>query len=130
MTATDVDGPDLADCFMEYELMKQTKSYVERGRDYAPYDDQCVADIWDGSFVQWHRHRSIENSIANDDAAAELRLRGIPEPHERVRSLLDAMRREAERMEQAMGKRPSPSLARRIRAFLAELASAAAGPRN
>jgi hypothetical protein len=57
------------------------------------------------------------------NAGAELRLRGIAEPHDRVRSMIEALRRETDRHER-FGQ--PDGLIRRIKGFLAELR----GPKN
>jgi hypothetical protein len=104
--------------------MNETRAYIERGRRLDRSSDQDVLDVWVATFERWFEHRTIENTQNMDDAAAELRLRGLEEPHEQVRSKIDALRAEMERLgpnAQLEGLDPQ-----RIKDFLAALW----GPKN
>lgn len=120
MTST-VD--DLAESYLQHELMSETRAYIERGRSLKRSSDQDVLDIWVVTFERWFEHRTTENAQNMEDAAAELRLRGLEPPYERVRPKIDVLRAETERL----GPDGQPKgLDQRIKDFLAALR----GPKN
>jgi hypothetical protein len=113
-TMTFVD--DLAETYFQHELMNETRAYIERGRRLERFSDQDVLDAWVAAFER-------EDARNMEDAAAELRLRGIEEPHERVRPKIDVLKAEIERL--APDAQPE-GLDQRIKDFLAALR----GPKN
>jgi hypothetical protein len=110
---------DLAESYFQHELMNETRAYIERGRSLKRSSDQDVLEFWVATFERWFEHRTTENAQNMDDAAAELRLRGLEAPHEEVRSKIDALRAEME------GLGPDAQLEgldpQRIKDFLAAL---------
>jgi hypothetical protein len=82
---------DLAESYFQHELMNETRAYIERGRRLERSSDQDVLNAWVAAFER-------EDARNMEDAAAELRLRDIEEPHDRVRSTIDALRAEMERL--------------------------------
>jgi hypothetical protein len=114
---------DLAESYFQHELMNETRAYIERGRSLKRSSDQDVLEFWVATFERWFEHRTTENTQNMDDAAAELRLRGLEALHEEVRSKIDVLRAEAERL----GPDAQPEgLDQRIKDFLAALR----GPKN
>jgi hypothetical protein len=115
---------DLAESYFQHELMNETRAYIERGRRLERSSDQDVMDAWVAAFEHGLEHRTSEDARNMEDAAAELRLRGLEEPHERVRSKIDALRAEMERLgPDALLEGLDPQ---RIKDFLAALW----GPKN
>jgi hypothetical protein len=116
-------GDDLAESYFQHELMNETQAYIERGRRLGRSSDQDVLDIWVATFERWFEHRTTENAQNMDDAAAELRVRGLEAPYEEVRSKIDVLRAETERL----GPDAQPEgLDQRIKNFLTALR----GPKN
>jgi hypothetical protein len=110
---------DIAQRFFDYEMAQQTAAYVGRGRSLELHSDQDVLDIWTSAFESWYRSRSTESRMAHDDVDAECRLRGLEAPHDRVRGLLAALRRETDRIEAVLGGAPPPpALVERFKAFM------------
>jgi hypothetical protein len=120
-TMTDDQCEAMARSFVDNELMKQTAAYVARGRWLEQHSDPAILDIWVATFKNWFKHRTNETANDHDDADAELRLRRLHPPHDRVKEILEAMRREAERIDE---NRPPKDLAQRVDAFLADLRGA------
>jgi hypothetical protein len=123
-----VSDNDLAQAFADNEEMRQVQSYLTRGRELAQLSDDDAADQWVRTFAIWFGKRGDARSLplvtANDDAAAELLLRNIPQPHGRVAELLRVLQRESDRIAQNIGGvRPPTRLAKRFRAFLDEMAT-------
>lgn len=111
-------GDDLAESYIQHELMNETRAYIERGRGLGRSSDQDVLDMWAATFERWFEHRTTENTQNMDDAAAELRLRGLEPPYEQVRPKTDVLRAEIERL----GPDAQPEgLNQRIKDFLAAL---------
>jgi hypothetical protein len=86
----------LAESFFAAELMNEAAAYVARGRMLEHSSDQDVLDVWVARFNCWFDVRSPENAQAMSDASAELRLRGLEEPHDDVRSKINALRAEVD----------------------------------
>jgi len=86
-----------AESFLQHALMEETRSYVERGRALKDHSDSAVADIWVATVERWFEARTSETQRQMDDASAELRLRDIKEPADRVASLLAQMKEEIRR---------------------------------
>jgi len=76
-----------------------------------------VLATWVATFKSWYKQRSIESALANDDAAAELRLRGLEPPYDKVGAEIHALGANVERQ----GDAPPQELVQRIRDFLAAL---------
>lgn len=120
------DADNLAGAILQSALMDETRDYLKRGRRFeavatAQLNQQWVAAFREfgqaaaayeaGDRTGWYDTRDL------DDAAAELRLRGLDLP-------LDAVKAEAgalQRLVQAIGPdAPSPALDQKIEQFLAE----------
>jgi hypothetical protein len=76
---------------------EETRSYVERGRALKDLGDEELVNIWVAMVERWFRQRSPQNQRDMGDAAAELRLRDIEVPEERLGSLMDEIREENQR---------------------------------
>jgi hypothetical protein len=85
---TDAD----AEAALRHAEMKQTQDYIERGRALAGHTDEQVKDVWAATFERHVAERTKESARNMDDAGAELRLRNIDPPIDRVRETFDALR--------------------------------------
>jgi hypothetical protein len=97
--------------------MNETRAYIKRGRRLQRSSNEVVLAAWVATFETWYKQRSIENAVANDDAAAELRLRGLEPPYKQVGAEIHALRADIE----CQGDTPPEELVQRIRDFLAAL---------
>lgn len=87
----------MAEAFLQSELMDETRTYLTRGRQLASSDTEAVSGLWTAAFKKWFATRAPEDARNSDDAAAELRLRGMKPPYDRVQAELAAMRAEIAR---------------------------------
>lgn len=78
----------IADAMIASDLMEQTKNYLERGRKFESLTVDQLKDKWVMDFKMW---RNTGNSKEMDDTYAELRLRDIEAPFERVQAERAAM---------------------------------------
>jgi hypothetical protein len=76
---------DFAEEFLQHELMNQTRAYIERGRRYQMLNDFDVARAWVAAFERCFDEKTAENCRDMVDAAAEIRLRGIAMPYDKVK---------------------------------------------
>jgi hypothetical protein len=91
--------PDLAVEFLAHMQMNETKDYVVRGRPLSRSTDQELADAWVASFERWFSYRNDRDALRiMDDADAELRLRGLSPPNERVEAQTKALQNEIQRL--------------------------------
>ena len=121
------DDPDaLAGALLQSALMDEAGDYLQRGRRFEGVATAQLNEQWTAAFRQFVRVAAGFEAGSRtgrydtrdlDDAAAELRLRGLDLP-------LDAVKDEAgalQRLVQAIGPdAPSPSLDQKIEQFLAE----------
>jgi hypothetical protein len=85
---------DLAEEFLQHELMNETRAYIERGRRLQTLSDDEIVNTWVATFERWFDEKTAVNSRDMDDAAAEIRLRGLEMPYERVKNKTRALRAE------------------------------------
>jgi hypothetical protein len=88
---------DEAEAYLQHTLMEETQSYLERGRSLKDRSNDDLLNAWVTTVERWFRGRSSESQHDMDDAAAEIRLRGLTAPEERVSVLLKEMRDEIAR---------------------------------
>jgi hypothetical protein len=119
--ADEPDGPNapeisqaLLDAFIQHELMDETASYLSRGRSLHQLDDEAVKLGWTAAFKRW-TDKEPNDQIKLEDWAAELRIRNIDPPLDRVSNELDAMRRKVR--QPASGELKSGELRHRIAEF-------------
>jgi hypothetical protein len=79
-------GDDLAIESLQHAQMNETRDYVERGRALASQTDDEVKSVWVAMFEKWFDEKTPENARNMDDAAAELRLRDLEPPYDRVKA--------------------------------------------
>lgn len=115
--ATAKTGDTLATSYLQHEALNEMRDYLERGRALQGVTDSDALDVWVASFERWFEMRTAESSLNMDDAAAELRLRNLDLPEERVRSKIDILSAEIRRRGPDA---TSEVLDRRIDEFLAE----------
>jgi hypothetical protein len=84
-------GDDLAIESLHHAQMNQTRDYVERGRALASQTDEEVKSVWAVTFEKHFAERTKDSVRNMNDAAAELRLRDIDLPVERVQETFDAL---------------------------------------
>jgi hypothetical protein len=78
----------IALAMIESDLMEQTKNYLEGGRKFESLPVDRLKDKWVTAFKEW---RKTGNSKEVNDTYAELRLRNIEPPFERVQAESAAM---------------------------------------
>jgi hypothetical protein len=102
------------DAFLQHELMEEARAYVERRRKMQTLSSAEVVDTWVARFKRWF---STEGNPRNmDDAAAEIRLRGLEMPYERVENEIRAFRAELARLDPE--NLSSPHIDRKINDYL------------
>ena len=75
---------DLAEEFLQHELVNEARGYIERGRRLQALSDDEIIDTWVATFERWFDEKTNANSRDMDDAAAEVRLRGLEMPYDRI----------------------------------------------
>jgi hypothetical protein len=94
----DEKGDDLAIEQLQHAQMKETRDYVERGRGLASQTDDEVKSVWVAMFERWFDEKTAENRRNMDDASAELRLRDLEPPYDRVKAKTDELQAEIKRL--------------------------------
>jgi hypothetical protein len=118
---TDYDkADDVAIYFMRYAMMQASRDYIARGRSLAGYGDSAVQDVWVAAFERWIEQKNVVNARNMDDAAAELRLREMDPPYDRVKAKTDKLQ---EKIRQLGADARSKSLDQEIDNFLQDRAS-------
>jgi hypothetical protein len=69
--------------------MNETRDYLQRGRAFNGREDAELLDLWVASFEKLFATRGPELKLMVDDIQAELRLRKIELPADRIRSILE-----------------------------------------
>jgi hypothetical protein len=110
------DEGDLAEEFLQHELMNETRAYLERGRRLETLSNDEIVNTWVATFERWLGERTTNNSRDMDDAAAEIRLRGLEMPYERVKNETRALRAEWARLDPE--HQSSPQIDRKIKDYL------------
>jgi hypothetical protein len=83
--------------FLDHALMEETRSYVQRGRALKDSVDGDVLDLCVAKVERWFYDRSEQNLQSMNDTMAELRLRGLNMPEDRLEPLINNMREEIRR---------------------------------
>ncbi len=91
-------GDDLAIELLHHAQMNETQDYVERGRALASQTDDEVKSVWAAMFERWFDEKTAENSRNMNDASAELRLRDLEPPYDRVKAKTDELQAEIKRL--------------------------------
>ena len=91
---SDPSDYDVANAVLQHALMEETRSYLERGRALKGHTDEEVLDICVVTVERWFHDRVDQNQRDMDDAAAEIRLRGLESPEDRLKPMTDKMREE------------------------------------
>ena len=94
----DEKGDDLAIELLQHAQMKETQDYVGRGRALASQTDDEVESVWVAMFERWFDEKTAENRRNMDDASAELRLRDLEPPYDRVKAKTDELQAEIKRL--------------------------------
>ena len=91
MDEDEVSEIALVEEFLQHALMKETADYARRGRQFASALVSDINDQWTAAFqavfTQQQQHRIREM----DDLAAELRIRGLEPPYDRVEQEVAAL---------------------------------------
>jgi hypothetical protein len=69
--------------------MDETSDYVARGRAFKGREDAEVIDLWVAAFEKLFATRTAEARLMVEDLSAELRLRKIEPPADRIRTILE-----------------------------------------
>jgi hypothetical protein len=69
--------------------MDETSDYVARGRAFKGREDAEVIDLWVAAFEKLFATRTAEAMLMVDDLQAELRLRKIEPPADRIKTILE-----------------------------------------
>jgi hypothetical protein len=69
--------------------MDETSDYVARGRAFKGREDAEVIDLWVAAFEKLFATRTAEARLMVEDLQAELRLRKIESPADRIRTILE-----------------------------------------
>jgi hypothetical protein len=104
------------DSFLQHALMEETRAYVERGRVLKDLNDQDIMNICVAAVERWFGDRSDKNQREMDDVAAEIRLRGLEMPEERLKPLTEKMREEMLREPRGLNEKTR----KQIREFIEE----------
>jgi hypothetical protein len=89
---TDVDA--FISAMIESAEMDETRDYLTRGRAHAKLSDDVLRGSWVKAFRRWFLWRGLAEARDANDFAAELRLRNVMPPYERIRAESDAMAKE------------------------------------
>jgi hypothetical protein len=106
----------LAEEFLQHELMNETRAYIECGRRLQTLSNDEIVNAWVAIFERWFGERTTKNSRDMDDAAAEIRLRRLAMPYERVKNETRALRAEFARLDPE--HLSSPQIDRKINDYL------------
>ena len=90
----DPDEEGLAEEFIHHELMNEARAYVERGRKLQTLTNDEILDTWTALFERRFDSKAAEIARDMNDAATEIRLRGIEMPYERVKDKTRALEAE------------------------------------
>jgi hypothetical protein len=95
-----------ADLLVKAEAARQEhavlQAYLQRGRAFKDLSDEDLRERWIETCREWARKGMYDRPVAHDDADAELKLRGLPAPYDRVQDEMNALRAEADaRLKQA-----------------------------
>jgi hypothetical protein len=88
----------LADEFLADALMKEAADYVQRGRRHQSLQLSELNDRWVAAFRDVFARRLGQRVTDMDDLGAELRLRGLEPPYDRVVVEVQKIQDELERL--------------------------------
>jgi len=91
MDKDEVSQIELVEEFLQHALMKETTDYARRGRQYASAFVSDINDQWTAAFQAVFTQQQQDRIRAMDDLAAELRIRGLEPPYERVEQEVAAL---------------------------------------
>jgi hypothetical protein len=105
----------LAEEFLAHELMSETADYVQRGRRFGSLELSELSDRWISAFRDAFTNSMADRVVEMNDLAAELRLRGLDPPYDRVAAEIAKMTTDLEKIgpDSAM-----PNIKSAIREFL------------
>jgi hypothetical protein len=86
---------DSAVTAMHLVEMNETRDYVARGRTFKGLQDADAIDMWVAAFEKLFVVRTPEVKLMVDDIQAELRLRKLEPPADRIRTILEKSRAES-----------------------------------
>jgi hypothetical protein len=69
--------------------MDETSDYVARGRAFKGREDVEVLDLWVAAFEKLFATRTAEAKLMVNDLQAELQLRKIEPPEDRIKTILE-----------------------------------------
>jgi len=78
------DDRAMLQAMIESAAMDETLDYLRRGRAHGDMTDEALRDEWARAFKHWFAWRSRSGRRQTDDLSAELRLRKIDAPFERI----------------------------------------------
>ena len=81
------------DAFLQNDALEKAQAYARRGRRHAQVPTDELIDLWVVGFKVWVS--DIRNPLLRgmvDDLEAELALRGLAPPHDRVKEAADRLR--------------------------------------
>jgi hypothetical protein len=107
---------DLVEEFLQHELMNETQAYIEHGRRLQTLSNDEILNTWVATFERWLGERTANNSRDMDDAAAEIRLRGLEMPYERAKNEIRALRAALAALDPE--HQSSPQIERKINDYL------------
>lgn len=93
------------------DQMEQTQSYISRGCCFSSLEDNELLERWAEATRAWYRSFGASDSREADDLSAEIKLRKLAVPNDRLSIDLEIVRREMERN----FERGRPEFRRRIR---------------
>jgi hypothetical protein len=88
---------DLAKEYLLHVQMNETRDYLSRGRCFENSGDAELQELWVVAFRRFFAERSLESRDEMSDAAAELNLRSLEPPLDRVEDLTQKLLSELNR---------------------------------
>lgn len=119
MVDDDPDGTAAARAFIAYVAMKETQSYMERGRRFARATVNDLNELYAAGFNALARgDRTLMQDM--EDAGSELGLRDLVCPYEMVREAMATLRRRRKKELKANPALLVDAMGDTVDAFLAE----------
>lgn len=78
-------SPDLAEAFLDSQLMEETRRYAEAGRRFQAFETGDIHERWIVAFKALFFGGDQGGRADMDDLAAELRLRDLLPPYDQVK---------------------------------------------
>jgi hypothetical protein len=111
------DDFDLTSEFLQSEDLRETRDYLSRGRALSNVSDGELGERWVATFKVWLRGEFLVALRNMNDAAAELRLRDLEIPYDRVESEMESIQQAFVQLAPMAGP---ASVNQRIEEFLRE----------